>query len=126
MGAYTSYDHHLVNLPPRVCGRLGLLAYRSLVPHTYADAYGLSWSLATLALQAKHDAGEENDAKALCFGMQSIARAAVGLGLDSKHAAALGRLYWRRIYPFLTPHYRSAECVNGGRLDLRPQSDSWP
>jgi hypothetical protein len=125
-GGYASYDHHLVNLAPRICEHLDDVAYRRFVPTTYADRYWVSWSLQTLALDAFQLARTKNAAEAECYALQSIARLATRLGLDRLHAQALARLYWRRIYFELAPDYRSPMCVNGGDFDLRPDTSAWP
>ena len=42
----------------------------------------------------------------------------------------LAQFYWKQIYPLRRtsnfPWYWSAECRDGGKLDLRPKSHAWP
>jgi hypothetical protein len=72
-----------------------------------------------IAHEAIHTAGEADEATTECTALQSVANAARGLGATPAVARALARLAWIQ-YGSEPPPYRTAECRNGGRLDLRP------
>ena len=73
-----------------------------------------------------HVSGIRDEAKAECEGMQTIAKAAVLLGRPPAEARYLAVLYARHWYPGWPPRYRSPECHDGGRLDLRLSVNVWP
>jgi hypothetical protein len=125
-GGYTSADGERVNLAPAVCVLLTRLAYQR-VP-VYEDGWpdGLAWSVALLAHEAQHVRGVLNEAKAECYGMQSVRTAAQALGRTAEEGRYLAWLYWENSYPSGDAPYRSRECRNGGSLDLHPRSDVWP
>ncbi|HEY8791430.1 MAG TPA: hypothetical protein VIL96_00925 [Gaiellaceae bacterium] len=50
---------------------------------------------------------------------------AIKLGASTAYAAALVRTYWRH-YAEELPAYRSAECRQGGKLDLGRADSIWP
>jgi hypothetical protein len=77
--------------------------------------------------EAQHVRGVRDEAIAECNGMQAIDTAARALGRTGEEGRYLASLYWKSSYPKLEdPAYHSAECRDGGRLDLHPQSDVWP
>jgi 5-methylcytosine-specific restriction endonuclease McrA len=124
--AYVSYDRERANLPPATCHALGQWAYERRWPDNRWDGYHLAWSVRSLAHEAQHVHGIEDEAKAECYGLQSIRAAASGLGLDDERAQFLAEYAWRYIYPELSAAYRSDECRDGGELDLRPGTSVWP
>lgn len=58
--------------------------------------------------------------------MQQAPTVAGVLGANPRTAAAVGRLYFRELYPEDLPEYRSPECRDGGALDLRPAIRGFP
>jgi hypothetical protein len=115
-----------VNLAPALCAELTRLAglrvpiWRAEFPDALALAVG------TLAHESMHVSGVRDEATAECEGMQKIAKAAVLLGRPPAEARYLEVLYARHWYPWWPPRYRSPECHDGGRLDLRPVGNVWP
>ena len=88
-----------------------------------------AWSLNALAHESYHLWGAQEEAKAECYGLQSIFYVANRLGAPLEEAKALGRLYWTSVYRqhgTQWPKYYSADCRNGGRLDLRQADSRWP
>ena len=53
-----------------------------------------------------------------------------GLGASVALSQRLAQFYWTELYPLRRtsshPEYWSAECRDGGKLDLRPASHGWP
>jgi hypothetical protein len=127
-GAYTSSDWRArIQLAPAVCAELGRLAYQDVSALEDEGGESLAWAVAVLAHESEHVRGIDDEAAAECYGMQSIRAAARALGATRREAAFLAVLYWYRWYPGLDdPDYRSPECRDGGRLDLRRRSTIWP
>jgi hypothetical protein len=90
--------------------------------------------LAAMALQVvSHESyhlwGTAEEAKAECYGLQSIFYVATQLGASLEQGKALGRLYWTslyRVHGAQWPKYYSPDCRDGGPLDLRPHDPRWP
>jgi hypothetical protein len=115
----------VINLHPTVCAQLAKIT-RPYVSVRGREADAFAWSVQTLAHEAKHVAGFSSEVQAECYGMQSMRAAAKLLGRTPAEGRFLAEHYWRRWYRWLDPAYRSAECRNGGRLDLDRTSDLWP
>jgi hypothetical protein len=99
------------------------LAQRATCPdHVILSA----WSVQTLAHESWHLAGELDEARTQCFGLQTTAYVAHRLGADRVQAQALAAYVYERIYPRMPAEYRSDHCRDGGALDLRPQTTVWP
>ena len=79
-----------------------------------------------LAHEAYHLAGIENEARTECFSAQMNAHVAERLGASPGEAQALSIAYWLRVYPDMPAEYTSAECRDGGKLDLHPNQAGWP
>jgi hypothetical protein len=86
-------------------------------------------ALATVTHESYHLLGYQNEGQVECYGMQSIWYAAAKLGASPSEAQRLARFYAAELYPLRkkqTPLYWSAECRDGGKYDLRPNSHGWP
>ena len=79
-----------------------------------------------LAHEAQHLRGIDNEAKADCYGLQQMTAVARGLGVGDEAARSLAEYAWLYIYPRSRGEYRSADCRDGGELDLNPDSSIWP
>lgn len=122
---------------PQLCTELA--AFRaspeSYDPRTCTDNECLNrdaaaaMAIATVSHESYHLLGYKNEAKVECYGMQSIWFVAAKLGASTAEAEAIASFYATQMYPLRrtrTPAYWSAECREGGTLDLRPASASWP
>jgi hypothetical protein len=87
-------------------------------------------ALETITHEAYHLLGYQNEATAECYGLQSLWYSAVRLGASPQLGETLASLYANEMYPSRRtsehPEYWSAECRDGGKLDLRPSSHAWP
>ena len=87
-------------------------------------------AIQTIAHESYHVLGWKPEAAAECYGMQSLWYAANRLGASVALSQRLGAWYWAHLYPLRRtsryPQYWSAECRDGGKLDLRPASHGWP
>ena len=89
----------------------------------------IAWALAVVAHESYHLLGYSNEAQVECYGMQSIWFVANKLGASVAEAQAIASLYATQMYPprrWQTPTYWSAECRDGGKLDLRKSLARWP
>jgi hypothetical protein len=89
----------------------------------------MAMALAVVAHESYHLLGYSNEAQVECYGMQSIWFVANKLGASVDEAQALASLYATRMYPLRrtqSPRYWSAECKDGGKLDLRKSLARWP
>lgn len=86
-------------------------------------------ALATVSHESYHVLGYRNEARVECYGMQSIWFVATSLGATVVEGQRIAAFYWQKIYAEReqsTPSYWSAQCRDGGSLDLRPASHAWP
>jgi hypothetical protein len=83
-------------------------------------------SVHVLTHESMHLAGAMAEAEADCFASQVDAVVARALGADPRFARLLAREYWTSYYPTQDARYRSAECHDGGALDLFPERVGWP
>lgn len=90
------------------------------------DVIRSAWAVQTLSHEAWHLAGELDEARTQCFGLQTTAYVAVRLGAERAEAQALATYLFRHVYPRMPDAYRSGHCRNGGALDLRPETAVFP
>jgi hypothetical protein len=87
-------------------------------------------ALETISHESYHLLGYRNEATAECYGLQSLWYSAVRLGASAHLGETLASLYANQMYPSRRtsahPEYWSAECRDGGKLDLRPALHAWP
>ena len=102
---------------------------RTCVDSDCARVGSIVMALAVVAHESYHLLGYSNEAQVECYGMQSIWFVANKLGASIDESQALASLYATRMYPqrrTQTPTYWSAQCRDGGKLDLRPSLARWP
>jgi hypothetical protein len=90
----------------------------------------VAMALETISHESYHLLGYADEATAECYGLQSLWYSAVRLGASPQLGETLASLYANQMYPTRRtsehPEYWSAECRDGGKLDLRPKSTAWP
>jgi len=102
---------------------------RTCVESDCARVASMAMALAVVAHESYHLLGYSNEAQVECYGMQSIWFVANKLGASIDESQALASVYATRMYPqrrTQTPQYWSAECRDGGKLDLRKSLARWP
>lgn len=113
-----------VHLAPEVCRRVELVRYKR--PRPAATRF-TAFSILVFTHEVVHTLGIGNEAAATCFALQLS-------GFMSK-ALGTNRAFAERIEGLLTGWYKqdnlargywSAECRDGGRLDLLPDQAGWP
>lgn len=117
-------------LSPETCRGLAALAHTDfscLRSHSCGyRQFSVAWSAHTLAHEAFHLRGFEDESLAECYAMQNTAFVASQLGVSAKTARALQRWVYTRGFRNEPRDYQSAGCYRGGPLDLSPQTPSWP
>jgi hypothetical protein len=125
-GAYATRGRFRVHLSPSICATLTRLVYEDVPVREDPWPEQLAWSVGALAHEAQHVRGILNEKKAECFGVQSIGKMTEALGRSSEEGRYLARLYWTSTYVAHVSRYRSEQCRDGGRLDLHPETGTWP
>jgi len=85
-----------------------------------------AWAAHTLAHEAFHLRGFQDEGIAECYALQNTAFVAERLGVPTKQALELQAWVYKDGYPNEPEDYRSSSCYAGGPLDLRPQSAAFP
>jgi len=99
------------------------------MPDSYWDAYWwYARTMLTLAHESIHLANDQSEVNASCYGVQWVRYVAEQLGAAPDDARAIASYAWDRVYPTYknVPGYWSADCRDGGPLDLDPASSLWP
>lgn len=125
-------------IAPETCRALAAFraAPKAYDPRTCTDTACLqqvavvAMALETVTHESYHVLGYTEEATAECYGMQSLWYSAVRLGATPALGETLADIYAHQMYPSRRtsghPEYWSAQCRDGGRLDLRPKSHAWP
>ena len=88
--------------------------------------FAAGWAAHTLAHEAFHLRGFEDEGVTECYALQNTAFVAARLGVPEQQAQDLQAWLFRRGYPNEPSEYRSPQCYAGGPLDLRPQQARFP
>jgi hypothetical protein len=114
-----------IQLAPVTCTRLVNLRYHRQRPTSADLRLELALGAGTLAHESAHASGVSSEARAECYSVQLLERAAWALGVRPAYARTLVEAYWED-YPANPPEYRSGECRDGGEFDMRPNTDEFP
>jgi hypothetical protein len=85
-----------------------------------------AWAAHTLAHESFHLRGVQDEGIAECYALQNTAFVAERLGVATRQAEELQAWLYKDGYPNEPQDYQSANCFDGGPLDLRPQSSLFP
>jgi hypothetical protein len=85
-----------------------------------------AWAAHTLAHEAFHLRGFQDEGVTECFALQNTAFVAQRLGVPTGKARKLQAWLFIKGYPNEPTEYQSARCYDGGPLDLRPQLATFP
>jgi hypothetical protein len=85
------------------------------------------YSALVLSHESQHLRGVRDEGAAQCYAIQTLARVAERLGSPSVEASAVAAHFLAAQQPRMPSDYSlSDDCVDGGSLDLNPQSTGWP
>jgi hypothetical protein len=135
---YVRIGTRVANLAPSICYALHRARYlawepdfgcisasrKADVPLCPPRINELIRAAATVAHEAQHVSGIVNEKRAECFGLQSAALVAQRLGVPPSVSDHVAWYAWH--FSEAPKPYQSRECRNGGRLDLDPDSRSFP
>jgi hypothetical protein len=107
-------------------GKAGDLDCLRVAPHCPGDVEEAAIAVNVLSHEAWHLAGVREEAIAQCYALQTNAATAVRLGATPEDAEAVATFVLRDVQPALPSDYRSADCHDGGPLDLHPDRGNWP
>jgi hypothetical protein len=114
-----------IELNPYVCTTLALLQVHALDNDYRTYALSFAEAVDTLAHEATHASGVEDEAKTECYAIQRVPETAAMLGLSPEIGRLFANAMWRD-YPHEPRGYSTPQCRNGGPLDLHPRSAIWP
>jgi hypothetical protein len=126
---YTIYHYRTgraIGLSAEVCAELNPLLSGSNSMRTAQSLDVFASSINVLAHESAHASGIHDEAKANCFGIQTIRRTMMLLGRTSGEGQHVATYFYDNLYPLQAPRYRSPECRNGGRLDRHRNRSTWP
>jgi hypothetical protein len=109
---------------------LATLNWSSQVPLSfgnpcYAEASKTIYAVLTLAHEAYHTAGVQNEALTNCLATQAMGYAALALGAAEDEALRIAAAM-NVLLPFQQGSYQTASCVRGSDLDLNPKTPAFP
>jgi hypothetical protein len=80
-----------------------------------------------LSHESQHLRGSQNEGATQCYAIQTLAQVAGRLGSPPAEARAVAAHFLAVSQPSMSLDYTLPDdCVDGGSLDLNPQSSSWP
>ena len=126
VGAFALRATGAVHLQQSDCAILGRLAYEHWAPTDPADLDLVAYTVSTLSHEIQHIVNPAGEAETECAAVQHNAEVAQALGASRASAVELADRYWERLYPPDADGYESDECRPGGRLDVAPETSSWP
>jgi hypothetical protein len=85
-----------------------------------------AWAAHTLAHESFHLRGYGDEGVAECYALQNTAFVAERLGVPIAQARQLQAWVYKRGYPNEPEDYHSAQCYDGGPLDLRRNTNEFP
>jgi hypothetical protein len=122
-------DDH-TDLSPQTCKALRHLDHVDFTCLGHGNCgfpqFAAAWAAHTLAHEAFHLRGFEDEGVAECYALQNTAFVAERLGVSAAVATKLQGWIYVRGYPNEPQEYHSAQCYSGGPLDLRPGSARFP
>jgi hypothetical protein len=88
--------------------------------------FAAGWAAHTLAHESFHLRGFQDEGVTECYALQNTAFVAERLGVPARSARELQAWLFKRGFPNEPTEYQSAQCHDGGPLDLRPQQTLFP
>jgi hypothetical protein len=90
------------------------------------EEFKAGWAAHTLAHEAFHLRGIQDEGVTECYAIQNTAFVADRLGVPTEYAQKLQAWLFVTGYQNQPEDYRSSRCYDGGPLDLRPQLAQFP
>jgi hypothetical protein len=134
-GGYVEFDGNgrpagFTNLSPETCNALRHIDRIDFSCIQRANCnfkeFKAAWAAHTLAHESFHLRGFQSEAITECYALQNTAFVAERLGVPTQQAKDIQAWLYARAYPNEPDDYRTPECADGGKLDLRPQAPEFP
>jgi hypothetical protein len=126
----TSRPANHTDLSPQTCKALRHLSSVDFTCIERDDCgfkeFNAGWAAHTLAHEAFHLRGFQDEGVTECYALQNTAFVAERLGVPTETAKDLQAWLYKRGYPNEPAEYQSPQCYDGGQLDLRPQQTLFP
>lgn len=124
----------VAHLRPRACAQADALARGKRTEalgcaergNDCPESLDLAVAMDVVSHEAWHLSWIYDEAETECRAMQTLGRTAERLGATEAQGRALARIYWQNRYPLMPEAYRTGECRDGGKLDMRPNDANWP
>jgi hypothetical protein len=127
LAGYAEPERSEIHLDALVCAPLRRFFGSSYTPFGNEQSFVLSEALVVLAHEAEHlRRPDATEAEVECAALQRVRGLALSAGRSPAYAEEMAGLALDAGYPLQLEDYRTAECVDGGRLDLHPETDVWP
>ncbi len=124
---FANRDTDRIHLAPEVCEPLRRFFGSDYAPNLNTESLELATALVTLAHEAEHlRSPEAAEASVECVAIQRVRDLVRAAGRGEAYVNLMAGLAWDVGYPELTLEYRTAECHEGSRLDVRPETSVWP
>jgi hypothetical protein len=91
----------------------------------YAEAADTVYAVLVLAHEAYHTSGVQDEALTNCYAIQAMAWTAEQLGAGARESELLA-LAMASLEPLQDAPYGTGDCHAGGRLDIHPETSSFP
>jgi hypothetical protein len=118
------------DLSPQTCKALRRLDHVDFTCLAHGNCgfaqFDAAWAAHTLAHEAFHLRGFQDEGVTECYALQNTAFVAERLGVPAAQAGELQAWIYVRGYPNEPQDYRSSRCYSGGPLDLRPDVATFP
>jgi hypothetical protein len=116
-----------IHLAPQICDPLHRFFGSNYAPKLNAESLDLATALVTLAHEAEHlRSPEASEAEVECVAIQRVRDLVRAAGRPRSYENLMAGLAWDVGYPDVPPEYRTAQCHDGGGLDVRPGTSVWP
>ncbi len=79
-----------------------------------------------LTHESYHLAGIRAESETECAALQRLDDVAQWLGATEDEGRSVAERYYAEVYPRMPSAYQTADCVDGGKLDVAPDDDTWP
>lgn len=127
LAGYADPQRSQIHLDPAACAPLRRFFGTSYTPFGNDQSFQLAEALVVLAHEAEHlRSPQASEAEVECVALQRVRGLVTAAGRSSAYAEEIAGLAFDASYPLQDVDYRTSECVDGGPLDLNPDTDLWP
>jgi hypothetical protein len=127
LAGYADPARSQIHLGSFVCEPLRRFFGGSYAPFGNTASFELAEALVVLAHEAEHlRQPDASEAEVECAALQRVRGLVTDAGRSPAYAEEMAGLAFEAGYPLQAEDYRTTKCVDGGPLDLHPETDVWP